>query len=221
MSYVKSQGYAGYNYTVQTSDGYILDIFRVYKSSSSSNSNEQTKDSSSSSSSSSSSEETERPVMLLMHGFLSSSDDFILPGINENRMAFYFADKGYDVFIGNVRGNIYGRRHKSLNPERDAAFWQFCWDEIGTRDLPAIIDKILTVTGQSRLYYVGHMQGSTVFYVMASEMPEYNSKIYKMASVGPVAYLGQSDNPVLKQIERHFEQKSVSVFKIFKEFISA
>lgn len=53
------------------------------------------------------------------------------------------------------------------------------------------------------------MQGSTIFYVMASQMPEYTNKIEKMASLGPLAYIGQSTNPVLKYIERYLDQKSV------------
>lgn len=116
MKHITSEGYNGSNYTVKTSDGYILDIFRV---------NTISKNNDASSDEDCSSEEINRPVVLLMHGFLSSSDDFTLPGLNRNRLAFYLADKGYDVFVGNSRGNIYGRRHTSLNPNKDSAFWQF------------------------------------------------------------------------------------------------
>lgn len=84
------------------------------------------------------------------------------------------------------------------------------WNDIGTKDLPAIIDKIISLTGQEKIHYIGHMQGSTVFYVMASERPEYMSKIEKMVSLGPVAYMGHASNEVIKTVESHMTSKSVS-----------
>lgn len=37
---------------------------------------------------------------------------------------FVMADAGYDVWIGNIRGNFYGRRHMHLSPDEEK-FWDF------------------------------------------------------------------------------------------------
>lgn len=69
------------------------------------------------------------------------------------------------------------------------------WHEIGTQDLPAMIDYVLETTNQRSLSYVGHSQGTTSFFVMTSEKPEYNQKIKSMHALAPVAYIGHCWNP--------------------------
>ena len=37
---------------------------------------------------------------------------------------------------------------------------------MGVYDVPAVIDYILTTTGQPDLFYVGHSMGTTMFFVI-------------------------------------------------------
>ena len=48
-------------------------------------------------------------------------------------MAFYFAELGFDVWMGNSRGNKYSKNHRYLDAtEKD--FWNFSFYELGKYD---------------------------------------------------------------------------------------
>lgn len=72
------------------------------------------------------------------------------------------------------------------------------WHEIGLYDLPAMIDFILLMTNQEQLSYVGHSQGTTSFFVMASMRPDYNKKIKLMVALAPVVYMDHMRNPLMQ-----------------------
>ncbi|XP_062540112.1 lipase 3-like [Armigeres subalbatus] len=181
-----------YDYPVEvhhttTEDGYMLELHRIPSSPGS-------------------------PVVFLMHGLLCSSADWILIGPG-NGLAYLLADQGYDVWMGNARGNRYSRRHTTLTPNMHA-FWQFSWHEIGYYDLPSMIDYALTKTNQSKLHYIGHSQGTTAFFVMASTQPEYNEKIQMMQALAPVAFTENIRSPLLQVMSR-FQNTLTALFETF------
>ncbi len=63
---------------------------------------------------------------------------------------------------------------------------------MGYYDLPAEIDYVLNKTGVSNIHYIGHSMGTTMFFVLLSTRPEYNSKIKFMAALGPAVYLNHT-----------------------------
>jgi len=69
--------------------------------------------------------------------------------------------------------------------------------EIGVTDLPTMIDHVLATTGESQTFYVGHSQGTTSFFVMASSLPEYNKKIRAQISLAPIAFMNHMTSPLL------------------------
>lgn len=58
-----------------------------------------------------------------------------------------------------------------------------------------MIDYVLEITGQEKLFYIGHSQGTTSFWVMGAERPEYNDKIKLMVALAPIAYMSNLSNP--------------------------
>ena len=105
-------------------------------------------------------------------------------------------DNGYDVWMGNARGNRYSKNHTTLNAD-ERAFWNFSWHEIGIYDLPAMLDYVLDNTGFKKSGYFGHSQGTTSFWVLCSMRPEYNEKITMMHALAPVAYMKHIKSPLL------------------------
>jgi pimeloyl-ACP methyl ester carboxylesterase len=85
----------------------------------------------------------------------------------------------------------------------------YSWHEMGVYDLPATIDYILHYTDQTDLYYVGHSMGTTMFYVLMSLKPEYNTKIRHMIALAPVAFLRNTKS--LFAVATKFVPKGVSV----------
>ena len=152
-----------------------------------------------------------KPV-LLQHPLLGESANFIINSpagfLNEstavvgNNLGFELAKRGYDVWLGNVRGNVNGRKHKTMSPN-DSRFWLFSVDEHSAIDLPAMINYIKKETGSSKIDYVGHSQGTMIMFALLSRNPEYSQVVDRFIALGPVAYLGQVTSP-LKYILNSF-----------------
>lgn len=160
---IAEHGYPVEEHYVNTSDGYILKVYRIPSSPSSPPING-------------------KRVAFLQHGLLCSSADWVVLGKGK-ALAYLLADAGYDVWLGNARGNTNSRKHQKLSPDHKD-FWDFSWHEIGQIDLPAMIDFVLLNTGEKDLHYIGHSQGTTAFFVMTSLRKEMNAKIRTMHALG-------------------------------------
>ncbi|KAJ8922570.1 hypothetical protein NQ315_007600 [Exocentrus adspersus] len=173
---ITAEGYPVESHYVTTPDGYILNIHRIPKGKNG---------------------KSNGKVAYLQHGVLASSTDWIVSGSGK-ALGYILADEGYDVWMGNVRGNTYSRNHTSFDPDTDSGFWQFSWHQIGVTDLPTMIDYVLEQTGADGVYYSGHSQGTTTFYVMTASSPEYNNKIKAHVSLAPIGFMNHMTSPLMK-----------------------
>ncbi|KAH8340807.1 hypothetical protein KR059_007146 [Drosophila kikkawai] len=177
IDFIEDHGYPAERHYVTTDDGYIISLFRIPYSHNLNNQDEK------------------RPIVFLQHGLFASSD--IWPSLGpDDGLPFLLSDAGYDVWLGNTRGNRFSRNHTSLTT-KNPNFWRFSWHEIGYYDIAAAIDYTLSTENgkdQEGIHYVGHSQGTTVMLVLMSSRPEYNKKIKTSHLLAPVAFMNNMDD---------------------------
>ncbi|XP_050355782.1 gastric triacylglycerol lipase-like [Nymphalis io] len=170
-------GYVSESHTIVTEDGYILTVHRIPHSRNSK------------------SQEIPRKTVLLHHGLLGSSADWIIAG-PEKGLAYILSEAGYDVWLANVRGNTYSRAHVTLNTDT-FAFWNFTFHEVSQHDLPAVIDYIMATKGwDTKINYIGHSMGTTILFALLSTKTHYNKVLRAGFALAPVAFMSDIKSPI-------------------------
>lgn len=82
----------------------------------------------------------------------------IITNSEELSLAYTLANKGYDVWLGNNRGNKHSKEHTNLDVHSEE-FWDFSFQEFAEYDLPAAFEYIGELTGR-KINYIGHSQGT-------------------------------------------------------------
>ena len=191
---IESRNFTSETHFITTSDGYILQVFRIINPFLNNNKTQKT--------------------IILQHGFLAHSDEFLISRkgyiredgvyieedhiitdcVNNTKfgktLGFVLSACGYDVWLSNVRGNKYTTNHTSLNA-KDRHFWKFSLDEYSLIDLPAIIDYIRAQTHEERLGFIGYSMGTTIMFALMSAQPSYASIIDPFVAIAPVVYLSK------------------------------
>ncbi|CAI5452150.1 unnamed protein product [Caenorhabditis angaria] len=150
---------------------------------------------------------SKRPVVFFMHGLFASSFEFVL-NLPSQSPAYVFADAGFDVWLGNVRGTEYGRNHSHFSP-KEQQFWNFSLYDHSHSDLRSQIEYVLKETGQENLFYVGHSQGTAVMFARLAEAePAWQNKIRAFFAMGPTAGFIKPDLP-FELLENHEIQRLI------------
>ncbi|CAG0892516.1 unnamed protein product [Cyprideis torosa] len=175
---ISELGYPSEVHFITTEDGYILQLHRIPHGKNDLLDNGRV-----------------RTPIFLQHGLLSSSSDWVITG-EEKGLAFLLADQGFDVWLGNIRGNTYSKGH--ANPDiSDKDYWNFSFDEHGKYDVPAMVNHVKESTGQEKMFYVGHSMGTMMFWVAHHYYgQEFANNFIAMFGLGPVSQLQNMVSPL-------------------------
>jgi lysosomal acid lipase/cholesteryl ester hydrolase len=171
------------DHPVDTADGYTLRMFRIPNPG--------------------------QPVVFLQHGILDTADTWLLNDRNTS-LGYILFDAGFDVWLGNNRGNEYSRtslRFDPDNPEIDnwyrpgrmkGTYWEFSWQHLGDFDMPAQINYALGYTHKPDLVYIGHSQGTTQAFVNFLSSNNVKGKISAFIALAPVFFMQNTESFLLK-----------------------
>lgn len=166
-------GFRYEEHQVVTEDGYILTVGRIPGPLDGSEDSKSTG--------------SDRPPIILQHGLGVNMMQWVF-NTNDTAQAFVLSRQGYDVWMPNNRGTQFSLGHVSLDAKKDAEYWHWSWEEMGTYDQVAIITHILTTTGASTVSYMGHSEGTSQLLAGASLLPDFfNSKINVAILLAPPA----------------------------------
>lgn len=198
---VLHHGYQVEAHTVQTRDGYMLRLHRIlpiYENST----------------------VVKNGIVILHHGLMGSSDEWLLLGPNE-ALPYLLRDAGFDVWLTNARGNKYSRFMTSFL-DNSSEFWDFSFHEMGTVDLPAVIDYVkIKSESDSDIDFVGFSMGATALLVLLSSLPQYNQVLKSATLLAPLAFMYQIKGPLKLLAEFHGENARNSLnFLGVNEFMS-
>ncbi|KAL1386018.1 Alpha/Beta hydrolase protein [Phyllosticta capitalensis] len=125
-----------------------------------------------------------KKVVYLHHGLMMNSEVWVCLTDKEQCLPFQLVDRGYDVWLGNNRGNKYSKKSTNFAPT-DPQFWNFSIDQFAFHDIPDSIDYILSTTGQPSLSYIGFSQGTAQAFAALSVHPTLNDKVDLFVALAP------------------------------------
>ncbi|TFY54056.1 hypothetical protein EVJ58_g9083 [Rhodofomes roseus] len=127
---------------------------------------------------------TGKPVVYLHHGLLMNSEVWVCLTDPARSIAFTLVELGFDVWLGNNRGNKYSKKSIHHNPN-STKFWNYSIDDFAWHDIPDSIEYILDVTKEPSLSYVGFSQGTAQAFAALSIHPQLNDKVNVFIALAP------------------------------------
>jgi lysosomal acid lipase/cholesteryl ester hydrolase len=128
--------------------------------------------------------QSNKPVVYLHHGLLMNSEVWVCLTSPERALPFVLVDLGFDVWLGNNRGNKYSKKSIKHDPN-SKEFWNYSIDDFALHDVPDSISYILDLTKAENVSYVGFSQGSAQAFAALSIHPQLNQKVNVFIALAP------------------------------------
>ena len=134
--------------------------------------------------------------IIIQHGLLDSAFTFLI--LEEKSIAKLLCDEGYKVYLSNTRGNQFSKSHLDYDNSLNSKYWEFSFDEMAQYDLPAIINLIKQRDGVEKIDYLGHSQGTLIFFLAYMNNPDFmEQNINKFIAVGTVPNVNNAQHFIL------------------------
>ncbi|POR38622.1 Putative lipase C16A3.12c [Tolypocladium paradoxum] len=166
-------GYEAEEHIVQTKDGFLLGIHRLQWRKGEEGQKVNYGPSS-----------VKKRIAYLHHGLLMNSEVWVCLTDEQRCLPFELVERGFDVWLGNNRGNKYSKKSIHSSPTT-VKFWDFSMDEFVFHDIPDSIAYILDTTGQQSLSYVGFSQGTAQAFATLAIHPRLNDQVNVFIGLAP------------------------------------
>ena len=164
------------NHYVTTSDGYILNVHRLPNPNAT-------------------------KTIFLQHGILASSWCWLIHTHYAPAVLLY--RQGYEIFLGNNRGNIFSTNHTHLKTD-SKQFWNFTFDDMAHKDLPAMLSYTSKVmkNPNAKITYVAWSQGTTQFFILGSSNNNnlLKNTVDRFIALSPVAFVKSTKSLLLRAV---------------------
>jgi pimeloyl-ACP methyl ester carboxylesterase len=185
LEFIKSHKIPLESHETTTQDGYILQILRLVRKNA--------------------------PVVFLQHGLFNSSSVWCTCG--KSSLGFQLWEQGYDVWMGNNRGTQFSRKHVDFHDGMDE-YWIWSWSQLAQFDFPAQLKYVLSKSGQKKLSYVGHSQGTTQAFAGLCLDKDLQKSIDLFVGFAPAISLQYQSSQTYKVISGLQTDKILSTFSI-------
>lgn len=125
-----------------------------------------------------------KKIVYMHHGLMMNSEVWVCLTERERCLPFELVERGYDVWLGNNRGNKYSKKSVHTAPT-SSSFWNFSMDQFAFHDIPDSIAYILETTHQPSLSYIGFSQGTAQAFATLSIHPTLNDKVDVFIALAP------------------------------------
>ena len=179
------KGYGWANHEVHSEDGYILNLFRLLPPG------------------------VERasdchkcfkgePVFF-MHGMGGNASRWInRDNMEIDSIPIALMKQGYDVWLGNARGNHMSKEHETLDwKEDEKEFWNYSFPEMAKFDLPAMLETVYEESGGKKINYIGMSLGTTQIYYALSNSKvktQMHQQLKQVITLAPIMVPQLDDN---------------------------
>ena len=135
--------------------------------------------------------------IIVQHGLLDSSFTWLI--LEDKSITKLLCEEGYKVYLPNMRGNQFSKSHLDYDTSLNSRYWDFSFDEMAQYDLPSIINLIKKRDGVEKIDYMGHSQGTLIFFLAYMNNPDFMEKnINKFIAVGTVPNVNNAEHFLLE-----------------------